>query len=262
MAILLCQMLREFVVDESQDLKVRQDVFALFGTYTNALLTMFEITLGNWVVACRVLYTGVSQWYGGFIVVYRCCLMFAVLKVITAVFIAETVRCAASDDEVAFMKKRKEKQMYCKKMHTIFKELDTSGDGALSRAEFEPMISDEAVQTLLQTLEIDTHDLETLFKILDDGDGVIDLDEFIDGVNRMKGQAKSIDVVSLLKNHHKIAAKLDRLLAADERSNFASKAQTDLALFESIMLAEVKKTEDKLDLVLSRLDGRFDPVSI
>eukprot|EP00747_Dinoflagellata_sp_TGD_P113857 gnl/TRDRNA2_/TRDRNA2_171808_c7_seq5.p1 gnl/TRDRNA2_/TRDRNA2_171808_c7~~gnl/TRDRNA2_/TRDRNA2_171808_c7_seq5.p1 ORF type:complete len:235 (-),score=59.26 gnl/TRDRNA2_/TRDRNA2_171808_c7_seq5:131-835(-) len=211
MAILLCQMLREFVVDESQDLKVRQDVFALFGTYTNALLTMFEITLGNWVVACRVLYTGVSQWYGGFIVVYRCCLMFAVLKVITAVFIAETVRCAASDDEVAFMKKRKEKQMYCKKMHTIFKELDTSGDGALSRAEFEPMISDEAVQTLLQTLEIDTHDLALLFDILDSGNGLIGFDEFTAGMSLVRGPAKSMDVLKLLTMTSKIETKITQL---------------------------------------------------
>eukprot|EP00747_Dinoflagellata_sp_TGD_P113871 gnl/TRDRNA2_/TRDRNA2_171808_c8_seq5.p1 gnl/TRDRNA2_/TRDRNA2_171808_c8~~gnl/TRDRNA2_/TRDRNA2_171808_c8_seq5.p1 ORF type:complete len:344 (-),score=65.17 gnl/TRDRNA2_/TRDRNA2_171808_c8_seq5:10-936(-) len=40
MAILLSQMLREFISNESNDFQVRQEVFNFFGTFTNAMLTM------------------------------------------------------------------------------------------------------------------------------------------------------------------------------------------------------------------------------
>eukprot|EP00747_Dinoflagellata_sp_TGD_P062026 gnl/TRDRNA2_/TRDRNA2_152787_c0_seq1.p1 gnl/TRDRNA2_/TRDRNA2_152787_c0~~gnl/TRDRNA2_/TRDRNA2_152787_c0_seq1.p1 ORF type:complete len:656 (+),score=110.63 gnl/TRDRNA2_/TRDRNA2_152787_c0_seq1:22-1968(+) len=198
MAILFCQLLAGYYSDESKDLKVRQDVFKYFGTFWHAVVTMFEVTLGNWVPVTRLLYSEVSEIQGLLLLSYRCCLMFAVLKVITAVFIAETVRASSSDEDVAYMKKQRQREAYCMKMKEIFTQLDKSGDGGLNREEFEPLVSDERMQILLQTLEIDTQDMHVLFEILADGDGIINVDEFLKGMSRVRGPAKSIDVLKLL----------------------------------------------------------------
>ena len=34
---------------------MRQKVFLYFGSFTRSMVTLFEITLGNWVPVCRTL---------------------------------------------------------------------------------------------------------------------------------------------------------------------------------------------------------------
>jgi len=212
--IALCQLLHGFVDDESKSVEARKKVFEYFGTTTNSVLTMFEIVLGNWVTTCRLLYIEVSEWYGLFYVMYRCCFMFGVIKVITAVFIAETSRHVASDDELALAKKHRQKQQYCGKLKDVFRELDDSGDGMLSWEELDRLMTDDLLKSLLTTLEIDTHDLRYVFEVLDDGDNKISLQEFIGGLTQVRGPAKSFDVLKLLTAIGKIERKLSKLVAA------------------------------------------------
>jgi len=115
-AVFLCQVLGGYISNESEPLETRQQVFKYFGTFQNGMLTMFEIILGNWVVSCRILVEGVSEWYAVFYICYRCSFMFAVMKVITAVFINETSRVAASDQGLSILKKQKEKEALCRKI--------------------------------------------------------------------------------------------------------------------------------------------------
>lgn len=43
-------------------------------------------------------------------------------------------------------------------------------------------------------LELEYHDLLSLFEFLDNGDGQITLTEFIEGSTRLRGSAKALDV--------------------------------------------------------------------
>ena len=43
-------------------------------------------------------------------------------------------------------------------------------------------------------LELEYHDLLSLFEFIDNGDGQITLTEFIEGSTRLKGNAKALDV--------------------------------------------------------------------
>merc|ERR1711920_757153 len=87
--------------------------------------------------------------------------------------------------------------------------LDTSGDGLISWGEFQPMLERDDMQLMMSTLDVDTGDLETLWGLLDDGDGEISAEEFTKGAMRMKGPAKGIDVVALLSNVHRLEKKID-----------------------------------------------------
>ena len=44
---------------------------------------------------------------------------------------------------------------------------------------------------------MDVHESEALFRLLDDGDGCVTLDEFINGILRCKGAARAIDQLAL-----------------------------------------------------------------
>merc|ERR1712046_405026 len=63
--------------------------------------------------------------------------------------------------------------------------------------EFERVMSQTDVQHYLSSLDLEIHEYQLLFDLLDDGDGVITYDEFIEGLSRLKGQARTLDLVAL-----------------------------------------------------------------
>jgi len=159
---------------------------------------MYEISVGNWAPVCRLLMEEVSEWFGLFFVLYSCTLCFAVVNVLRAVFIAETGRIAASDDQIAIMRKEQNKASVAQKLRVIFEELDESGDGFVNQREFK-QLTDTVMREYLFTLDVDVDDVLQLFKILDDGDGNISCEEFFKGIVTVKGQAKAIDMIRVAK---------------------------------------------------------------
>jgi len=206
--IALAQTLRGFINGKG-DLEKQREVFEYFGTFTRSMVTMFESTVGNWIPPCRCLMENVSEAYGFFYIVYRCLFCFALVNVIRAVFITETSRVAQNDDQVAMLKKERMQQEYGEKLRDLFFELDDSGDGLITWQEFSQLLEDDVMKKYVSTLYLDVSDLAELFKLLDDGDGAISADEFCLGVARVKGPARSVDVVSvhnmLKKLEHKIS---------------------------------------------------------
>merc|ERR1711907_237215 len=81
---------------ESQDLQ--KFIWNSFGTWTNAMFTIFEITMApGGFIKCRRLYEEVHALFGAFFVLYVCVVTFAVVRVITAMFLKATL--SASDSE-------------------------------------------------------------------------------------------------------------------------------------------------------------------
>merc|ERR1719478_2097709 len=81
----------------------------------------------------------------------------------------------------------------------MFKELDVNSDGQFSWREFEALLNDELLKTWLSTLDIEAKDLRTLFGLLDHGDGNISVEEFLENVGMIKGNAKSVDMMATLR---------------------------------------------------------------
>jgi len=212
MGVVLCQSFTGFLNDETKPLDTRKQLFRYFGTVMNSIVTMFDISHGNWVISCRFLYHEVHTIFGAFYVLYRCCCMFAVTTVITAVFIAETNRVAASDDELAIAKKQRAKDAQCTKLRELFTELDVSNDGFVSWEEFQDLISDGLLTTWLETLEIDTHDLTQLFALLADEENRFSINDFVASLSIIKGPAKSVDMLQVTTVIGRLDRKLDLMV--------------------------------------------------
>jgi len=192
----------------------RQRVFAYFGSFTKTMITMFEITLGNWVVVCRLLMKDVSEWYGLFFVFYRCMFIFGAVKVITAVFIAQTNRAMAKDDDMVVMLQEQERTAFRMKLEEMFNALDTSRDGYLSWTEFQVITTSPHWRAWGDRLGLPMSDLANLFELLAGDDDSVSASEFFQGVQRLRGGAKAIDMVWLLSEVGKMIERLDRPIVA------------------------------------------------
>lgn len=200
-AILLNHLL--FTYMEEPDSEFRGEVFRYFGTWTRAMVTMFEITLGNWVPVCRLLSEHVNEAYGAAFLLYKVSIGFAVVKVITGVFMHETFKVASSDDELMIIQKERLVEKHRAKMETLFAETDSSNDGKLSLPEFRQILGDHRVKFWLAAMDLDVRDSELLFRLIDGAgtrDGCISAEELVTGVAQLMGPARSIDMAVALQD--------------------------------------------------------------
>lgn len=190
-------------------LEMHQRMWEYFGTSTRCMLSMFEITLANWPPVARLLTEEVSEWFMLLLLVHKLTLGFAVLGVINGVILQETFKVAQTDDIIMLRHKRKATANMKSKMNRLFHALDSDGDGKVTEMEFLEMCEYPDVKIWLSSLDIETDDLSTLFKLCDlNGNGVLSLDEVVSRLPRIKGSARSIDVLSLL-HRDSISSKSD-----------------------------------------------------
>eukprot|EP00747_Dinoflagellata_sp_TGD_P125198 gnl/TRDRNA2_/TRDRNA2_174121_c1_seq9.p1 gnl/TRDRNA2_/TRDRNA2_174121_c1~~gnl/TRDRNA2_/TRDRNA2_174121_c1_seq9.p1 ORF type:complete len:347 (+),score=30.31 gnl/TRDRNA2_/TRDRNA2_174121_c1_seq9:107-1042(+) len=210
--LLLSNLLQTYLNDDSVDVDDRIAVFQYFGTFERTIVTMFEIAMANWVPSCRLLMKNLSTWFGIFYIVYRCMICFCIVRVVAAVFVTETKRIADADLELTARKRHMAKKEFLGHLSELFVELDHNGDGMLTRSEFDCLMEDETLAFFFNELDIPTKDLQGLFDMLDDGDGNIYLKEFFAGVQRVRGPARSIDIVTVLMSVRDISKQMESVM--------------------------------------------------
>jgi len=214
LALLLNQILYTvYFPSEDYPLAERLELFEYFGTFTRSMLSMFEITLGNWPPVCRLLSEKVSEWFMLLCVLHKLVIGFAVVGVINGVFIQETFKVASSDNQIMMRQKERSSNLHEMKMRQLFLEADNDQDGLVSREEWRALVSHPAVQLWLGSMDLDAADGDGLYDlILDaDKDGDLTMDELIRGVARLKGQARSYDLQMLLRQVNFLTDQVDRL---------------------------------------------------
>ncbi|CAE7818491.1 Cacna1i, partial [Symbiodinium sp. CCMP2592] len=125
LALLLNQILYTvYFPSEDYPLAERLELFEYFGTFTRSMLSMFEITLGNWPPVCRLLSEKVSEWFMLLCVLHKLVIGFAVVGVINGVFIQETFKVASSDNQIMMRQKERSSNLHEMKMRQLFLEAD------------------------------------------------------------------------------------------------------------------------------------------
>lgn len=208
--------IEDWLHDSKNDISDRTIVFRYYGTFTRTMLTMFEVLFANWVPSCRILVENVTEWFSLAFILYRCLVGFAVLNVVNAVFVQSTMKVAQQDAEYIITQKMKAAENMAERLRCVFAELDSSGDGSLSWDEFSVIMTDPRMAAMVASIEVEPHDLEALFKVLDDGDGAIQMDEFTQGILHIKGLAKALDVAHLLS----ISKRLERKVESIHKATF------------------------------------------
>jgi len=115
------------------------------------------------------------------------------MNVITGVFL-ELASDRAKDERDIFLMGNAAK---------IFQVADPEGSGQITWPDFERIMTHDSMFKFFSAIDLDVTDAETLFDLLDfSGDGAISADEFFCGCLRLRGAAKSLDLLVLSREVH------------------------------------------------------------
>jgi len=208
--LILCQLVSPYIEDfdpsRIEDAEFQRWMFERYGTAGRSLWTVFEITFaGSWPSLVRPLVEKVSVSFGFFFGAYVFLVVFAMTRIITALFIKDTLAVATNDAEMMIQAKMKEKRANARKLLDVFSVADTSGEGRLTLEEFEIFMEEPRARSYLGSLELEAHESRQLFMMLDDGDGMITAEEFVEGALRLKGVARSQDVICMMHDFNTMA---------------------------------------------------------
>merc|ERR1712129_96422 len=177
LACLLQASVENYLLEGNRSQKAADEVYMHFGSFARSMLSMFELTLGNWIPPTRALVENVSEWYLLFFLMHKFIIGFSVVSVITGVFIQETFKVATSDDQIMLNNKRRAMKEHERKMKQLFKHADHDGDDTLDRGEFEKVMDDPTVRKWLSSMGLEIDDVDALFEVLNGGDGKVSAHE-------------------------------------------------------------------------------------
>merc|ERR1719330_1768093 len=142
-------------------------------------------------------------------VMYILFVVIGVLNVLTGIFVERAQELSGLDRDLVIQGEMKRNEAFLAEMKGIFEEADTDGSNSISWEEFKQYLKNQEVKAYLASHQLDAHDAKTLFDILDlDNEEDISIEEFIMGCMRLKGRARSVDVVALLEESRKAHRKL------------------------------------------------------
>jgi voltage-gated sodium channel len=176
---------------EVGDEKVGAIILYWYGSLTRTCVTLFEaITSGiNYDEALAPLVVEISWLFYLFWIFYIAFTVFALLNVVTGVFVEKAVE-SANRDKSDFMMTH---------ICDIFRRTDGTNAGKIGWGQFEESLSTEEMQEYFRVIDVDITEAKALYELLDaDNDGMIDAVEFVSGCVRLTGHAKALDLSLLL----------------------------------------------------------------
>jgi len=176
------------------------ELLRYFGTLSKSVLTLYESMSGGISWADLVFVLDVLPiFYTTLFLVFIFFTVFAVVNIITGVFVDTAMQQSQQDRESLIQDEMHSKESYVESMHKVFEEIDADGSGTISIEEFKGAIEDSRMVAYFNALGLEITDVQSLFLMLDrDQTGSIDVDEFLLGCMRLKGEARSLDLAKLL----------------------------------------------------------------
>ncbi|CAK0795227.1 unnamed protein product [Prorocentrum cordatum] len=193
-----------------------------FGSLEKSALSLFESMSGgvNW----GDLYDSLIPLGLQFQSVFLFFVLFAIFgaaNVVTGIFVEIANHWSRFDTHTQIQAEVEQKVFYIRALQDLFSELDTNGSGFLTLENMQDAIHDANIVNSFHALNLELMDVRTLFLLLDrDRKGYISIEEFLLGCFRLKGEAKTLDVIKLQYQSEWIMHNVVKVLdAVSDRTN-------------------------------------------
>lgn len=178
-------------VPTEEEAKSLAELFEMFGSVDRSMLSLYAMIADgiHWEELMKPLAEFISPWMRLLFCCYSAVALFAVMNAVTGVFV-ESAMYSASEDK---------KRGIARQLQKVLHSADDDGSGDISWEEFKMQIETAEVKAALDAVELEPEDAKELFRLIDmDASGSVDVNELMRGCYRLMGQAKAIDLASLM----------------------------------------------------------------
>jgi len=138
--------------------------------------------------------------------IYIAFFLFVVVNTLTSIIIEATMSNAAKERHEIIQDELKKKASYVSSFKELYSKLDDDGSGDVSMGELSKHLHDAEMLAFMQSLDLDASDIEQFFSALSiNGELSVDVETFVVGCMKLKGSARSMDLLSLCHAHRRLA---------------------------------------------------------
>eukprot|EP00927_Polykrikos_kofoidii_P018626 TRINITY_DN18653_c0_g3_i1.p1 TRINITY_DN18653_c0_g3~~TRINITY_DN18653_c0_g3_i1.p1 ORF type:complete len:433 (+),score=60.31 TRINITY_DN18653_c0_g3_i1:84-1301(+) len=141
----------------------------------------------------------VAPWSWVLFYIYVAVAVIVLLNLVTAVIVENAFKYSNLDKEEEMQALEEARLRSFERLKKLFSNLDDDGSGDISWEEFEAGFSKPEIRQQMEALDMREDELKPLFELLDTGDGVLSLDEFFTGIQRMSGTATAKETYHISK---------------------------------------------------------------
>jgi len=189
------------------------DVETYFGTVGRSMYTLLQcVTRDGWMSMIGR-YVVDKQWYMTFFFIgFNLVACYGLLNLVVSVIIEQTLTAARSNEKRVAMREERARKGELDSLQEIFLLSDADGSGMLDVGEFEGALQVDDIRQRMQRLEIPIDEAKKLFTTIDDhGTRPLQMAEFIDGCTKLRGPAKSRDLLAITSQGESLMKKLDTM---------------------------------------------------
>mmetsp|Transcript_4891 Transcript_4891/g.11573 ORF Transcript_4891/g.11573 Transcript_4891/m.11573 type:complete len:640 (-) Transcript_4891:130-2049(-) len=204
--VCLCQLIADRGLENPG--AMTQDLVEFYGSLPRAVLSLYQAMTGgvDWNDLSKPLEESISPMMTVGFALYVAFAVLAMMNVVTGVFVESALGSAREDREKEVISSVKK----------IFQVADHDQSGVLTWGEFSKTLEEPSNLKYFGSLGINASEARGLFGLLDaDESGSVSLQEFMQGCLRLRGQAKAIDMATLMYQNKRIvfwlADRLERL---------------------------------------------------
>jgi len=170
-----------------------------FGSLGDSFLSLFGAITGgvDWTGMVLPL-KSISPLLAPVFSLYIAFSVLAMLNVVMGVFVQNAMKTAKEDSDFVTIANVRE----------IFKDVNGGFGGIMTWEDFENQLDTSYMKDYFKVIDIDVSEAKGLFKLLDlDESGSLDVEEFVSGCIRLRGQAKALDIAVLIHEVRRMACK-------------------------------------------------------
>lgn len=188
------------LIGRSSTFTDHEEAQAMFGNFFRSMFTMVQLITMDTYCDLVVRPIMVKQPYLAlFFIFFITVGVFIVMNLVTAIIVENAFAIVREDTESQAKEIETKKRRELKMLSDLFMEIDLDGSGELSKDELFASLKNKKVKQMLDLLEMKVGELTETWEVLDDGDGLLTIKEFTDGIRRMKGEAKAKDIADVIK---------------------------------------------------------------
>lgn len=208
-AVVLTQGATDYLKDPNvspETLQYYHEVNHMYGSLFDTMYTLFQCMSGglSWSVASQPM-RGPGWVLEAIVIGYVFFMIFAVANIVNGVFVDGAIELAKRDRTTMMQKQRERDENKESHLVDLLTIMDSDGDNLITDEEFLESLEKQEIRDYISALDVEINDAKEFFSLLDaDGSGQVDIIEFVTGMQKFRGEAKSIDIHMMLHENRKL----------------------------------------------------------